>query len=566
MTARAASSLACALVATLAWAAMAPAEARQGGGVSDGSLRNVPAQGWLTYGRDYANSHFSPLSRINTETVSGLRLAWTYDIGTRPGRPQANPLVSNGVLYATGAWSVVFAVDARTGEEKWRWDPALVSGGADSGGASFCCGPVNRGVALWGNKVYAGLLDGRLVALDAETGHLAWVRQTTPVGTDYSITGAPRVVNGKVIIGNGGAEYGVRGFVTAYDAETGDEVWRFYTVPGNPALGFESQALEFAAGTWTGEWWILGGGGTVWDAIAYDAEADLLYIGVGNGSPWSRDLRSPGGGDNLYLSSIVALRPDTGEYVWHFQTTPGDDWDFTATQNIVLADLVIDGVERKVLMQAPKNGFFYVLDRLTGEFISAGPFGFVTWARAVHPETGVPIESAFARYGREGQWIAPGPIGAHNWEPMSFSPQTGLVYIPGQNNARFYQAAAELDPTPGQWNLGLASGSFGQSPLPEDLPPGFLLAWDPVAQEEVWRVPIQSQRNAGTLATAGNLVFSGQADGTFFARNAETGDLLWSEQLAPGMASPSTFELDGRQYVTILAGSADARVWTFVLD
>jgi quinohemoprotein ethanol dehydrogenase len=536
----------------------------------DARLRNVPDGEWLMYGRDYAHTHYSPLDRIDTGNVSRLGLAWTYEIGTRPGRPETVPVVSEGVMYATGAWSVVFALDARTGEEIWRWDPGIVGGGRAAGGPSFCCGPVNRGVALYDGKVYVGLLDGRLVALDAATGRIVWARQTTAAGEDYAITGAPRVVGGRVIIGNGGAEYGVRGYVTAYDAQSGDEVWRFYTVPGDPASGFESPAMEMAATTWTGEWWTLGGGGTVWDGMAYDAEANLLYIGVGNGSPWSRDYRSPGGGDNLFLASIVALRPETGEYVWHYQTAPGDDWDYTATQNMILADLVIAGQERKVIMQAPKNGFFYVLDRLTGDLISAEIFAdHVTWATGIDIESGRPIETPEARYGREGAMIAPGPRGAHNWEPMSFHPGTALVYIPGQNTVRFYQVAAEFEPEPGRFNLGTGPATAGgPASLPEGVSPGFIIAWDPVRQEERWRHDFDRAEHAGTLATGGNLVFGGNTT-RFFALHAETGEFLWESEVPAGMATPMTYQLDGRQYVTIAAGSAGpgvGRVFTFTVD
>jgi quinohemoprotein ethanol dehydrogenase len=347
--------------------------------VDDAVLLKPPADEWVTYGRDYAETHHSPLEQINAANVSQLQVAWSTEVGSQ-GKVETTPLVWDGMLYGTSTWSVVFAIDVRTGELKWKWDPGLVRGGAAEGGPRFCCGPVNRGVAIYKGRVYVGLLDGRLVALDAKTGEIAWSVQTTPPGTDYSITGAPRVVKGRVLIGNGGGEYGVRGYLSAYDAETGKQAWRWYVVPGDPSKGVEDRSMELAVRTWRGEWWKYGGGGTPWDGLAYDPELDLVYVGTGNGSPWSRDHRSQGFGDNLYLSSIVALRATTGEYVWHYQTTPGDDWDYNAAQPMVLADLTIGGRERKVLMQAPKNGFFYVLDRATGEFISAAPFTTVTWA------------------------------------------------------------------------------------------------------------------------------------------------------------------------------------------
>jgi len=544
--------------------------------VEDRDLLEAAAGEWLSYGRDFAESRYSPLDEINRENVNRLGLAWSWEIQGTQGRLESTPLVRDGVMYATGTWSVVFALDALTGEVKWKWDPGIVRGGRQGGGPTYCCGPVNRGVALYGDKVYAGLLDGRLVALDAETGRVVWARQTTPRGEEYSITGAPRVVKGQVIIGNGGAEYhGVRGYVTAYDAETGDQLWRFYTVPGDPSEGFESQAMEYAAGTWAGEWWTMGGGGTVWDHMAYDPEADLLYIGVGNGSPWSREHRSQGVGDNLYLSSIVALNPDNGELVWFYQTTPGDDWDYTATQHMILADLEIEGELRQVIMQAPKNGFFYVLDRITGELISAEAFAHVTWASGIDMETGRPIETELARYNEVGSWISPGPRGAHNWKPMSFNPGTGLVYLPAQNSQSFYQRDPDYEPRPGQFSTGTGIGAGINLPRTVDPPPspqpsGFLLAWDPVEQEERWRVEHESMRNGGTLTTAGNLVFSATLQGRFHAHDAETGEELWGVDLPPGPATPMTFELDGRQYVTILSGQggsgAEGRVWTFMLD
>ncbi len=336
-------------------------------------------------------------------------------------------------------------MDARTGALKWRWDPALVKGGFGEGGPRYCCGPVNRGVAIYKGRVYVGLLDGRLVALDADTGRVAWSVQTTPVGSDYSITGAPRIVKGKVVIGNGGGEYGVRGFLTAYDAETGKQAWRWFVVPGDPAKGLEDRSMEVALKTWKGEWWKYGGGGTPWDGIAYDPEANLVYVGTGNGSPWSRDHRSQGSGDNLYLSSIVALNADTGRYVWHYQTTPGDDWDYNAAQPMILADLTIGGTPRKVLLQAPKNGFFYVIDRLTGELLSAQPYVTVNWATHIDLKTGRPVETPEARYGAKGARLSPSAVGAHHWPPMAFNPTTGLVYFPGQETSMVYRTAEKFD-------------------------------------------------------------------------------------------------------------------------
>ena len=524
---------------------------------------------WTAHGRDVGETRYSPLDQIDTENVARLGVAWSWDIPKTGARLEATPLVSDGVMYATGALSFVFALDARTGEEKWRWDPAIPT--ADRGGPGACCGNVNRGVALYGDKVFVGLLDGRLVALNKETGAVEWTVQTTPAGSDFTITGAPRVARGKVIIGNGGAEYGVRGYVTAYDAETGDELWRTYTVPGNPADGFESEAMRVAAETWNGEWWVVGGGGTVWDGMAYDGSANLLYIGTGNGSPWSRDHRSPGGGDNLYLSSIVALDADNGEYVWHYQTSPGDDWDYTATQPLMLLDLTIDGRERQVIVQAPKNGFFYVIDRITGELLSAEAFADdLTWATGVDLETGRPIETPEARYGStpQGSWLSPGPTGAHNWRPMAWNAGTGFVYLPAQNNSSFYEKVDRVDYTPGQWNTGTQFRGRDRPERPALTGPRtLLLAWDPAANREVWRVP-STGGNGGTLSTGGNLVFWGTGS-RLVAFDARTGQEVWSAEVGSGTATPVTYAIDGRQYVTVAAGRGGGgpqpRVWTFTL-
>ena len=468
--------------------------------VDDARLVQAAPAEWLGYGRDYAETHYSPLTQINAGNVATLDVAWTWDIPKSGSRLEATPVVVDGVIYATGARSFVFALDARTGEKLWHWDPAIPD--EAEGGPSVCCGDVNRGVAVYGDKVFVGLLDGKLVALDRASGVVAWTVQTTPTGTDYSITMAPRVVKGNVIIGNSGAEYGVRGYVSAYDAETGDMKWRWYTVPGNPADGFENEAMRRAAETWTGEWWVVGGGGTVWDGMAYDPILDLIYIGTGNGAPWNRDQRSPGGGDNLYLSSIVALRAETGEYVWHYQTTPGDDWDFTAVQPLMLLDLVIDGRQRAVITQAPKNGFFYVIDRITGEFISAEGFADqITWATGVDQETGRPIETPQARYGQTGRgvYLSPGPTGAHNWWPMSWNPSTGLVYLPMQNTS-FYYVQAPVQYRQGQWNTGTGRGAAGVE-RPELVGPrAALKAWNPATNTQAWVVPATAG-NGGTLSS-----------------------------------------------------------------
>ena len=531
--------------------------------VDDGALRTANPAEWLTYGRDYAETHFSPLAQITAANVTSLRPAWTADLGTPTGALETTPLVSDGVMYLTGPWSTVVALDTRTGAVKWRWDPELPR----KGGPRLCCGPVNRGVALYDGKVYVGLLDMRLVALDAASGRPVWETQTSIDPADaYSITGAPRVVKGKVIIGNGGAEHAVRGYISAYDAQTGKLAWRFFTVPGNPANGFEHPELEMAAKTWSGEWWRVGGGGTAWDGMAYDAEADLLYVGTGNGSPWARDIRSPGGGDNLFLSSILAIRPDTGRLVWHFQQVPGEQWDYTATQPMILADLTIGGRERKVLMQAPKNGYFYVIDRLTGEFISGEPFAIVTWSKGLDPKTGRPIEAPNARYGIEPVTLAPAPPGAHNWQPMSYHARAGLVFFPVRLNSYEYGRDPNFTYTKGGANLGLGRGRFGVPAEAAGRPTAFFVAWDPVAQRARWQVDIGNGGGSGTLATAGDLVFFSTTAGELAAYDVRTGAKLWRGDITSGgAATPITYLQDGQQHIAIAAGR-EGRVHTFALE
>jgi quinohemoprotein ethanol dehydrogenase len=363
--------------------------------VSDAQIVKAESQpgNWLTYGRTYSEQRFSPLKQINDHNAGRLGLAWYFDLDTHRGQ-EATSIVVDGVMYFSTAWSKVFAVNAATGARLWSYDPKVPR----QWGANACCDVVNRGVAIWHGKIYIGTLDGRLIALDAATGKPVWEQLTIDPHWRYTITGAPRIVKGKVMIGNGGAEFGVRGYVSAYDAQTGKLVWRFYTVPGDPSKPFEQPILAQAAKTWTGEWWKFGGGGTVWDAIVYDPELDLLYIGVGNGGPWNEKYRSPKGGENLLTCSVVALKPDTGEYVWHYQENAADDWDYDSAEQMILADIPIDGKQRKVLLHAPKNGFFYVIDRENGALISAKPFTFVNWATGIDMKTGRPIESATARY------------------------------------------------------------------------------------------------------------------------------------------------------------------------
>jgi PQQ-dependent dehydrogenase (methanol/ethanol family) len=513
---------------------------------------------WLTHGRTYAEDRYSPLDQVNADTVKDLGLRWWYDLGVSRGI-EVTPIVVDGVMYVTGLWNIVTALDATTGEKLWDFDPEIDRKKA----VHLCCDAVNRGVAVWKGRIYMGTIDGRLIALDAQTGVVEYDIVTVDQAKPYTITGAPRIVGGKVIIGNGGAEYGVRGYVSAYDAESGSLLWRFYTVPGNPGDGFENDAIRTAAKTWNGEWWKIGGGGTVWDSVAYDPDLNLLYIGVGNGSPWNQEVRSPGGGDNLYLSSIVALNADTGDYVWHYQTTPGDTWDYTATQHMILADLKIDGRTRKVIMQAPKNGFFYVIDRETGEFISAKNFVPVNWATHIDEITGRPVEIEAARYpGKDQPYIQlPGPLGAHNWHPMSMSRDTGYVYIPAQEVPFAYGEDKAFQYRPGLWNTGT---NPVLNTFPDDAATikalrasakGRLIAWDPVKQAEVWRVEHRGPWNGGVLSTGGNLVFQGTAGAKFSAYSADKGEKLWSFGTRTGVvAAPITYEIDGIQYVAVAAG------------
>ncbi len=512
---------------------------------------------WPKYGLDNKEQRFSPLAKINTENVSELGLAWYFETDYNRGH-EATPIVIDGVMYFTSNWSLVYAVNAVTGELLWKYDPKVPK----EWGKMACCDVVNRGVAVSDGKVIVGTLDTRLVALDQNTGDVIW--ETKTADTDkwpYTITGAPRVAKGKVFIGNGGAEYGVRGYVSAYDLETGDLAWRFYTVPGNPADGFESSAMQKAAQTWTGEWWEFGGGGTVWDSIVYDEELDQLYIGVGNGSPWNQRIRSPEGGDNLFLSSIVALDPDTGEYIWHYQSTPAESWDYTATQHIMLADMEWQGEQRKVLWQAPKNGFFFIVDRTNGKLLSAENFARVNWAEGYDLDTGRPIVTENADYSKEAKFIIPSPVGAHNWHPMAHHPDTGYVYIPVVDAGATYKEIATDSYEFGQWHPGVDLAE----PLPksaelvrmlhEKVPKGYLVAWDPNTQSAAWRVQRKIALNSGLLATAGGLVFQGTGDARLTAVRASTGEELWSYDTKVGVvAPPVTFSVDGEQYLSVLVG------------
>ncbi len=521
---------------------------------------------WLSYGRDYGEQRFSPLTQVNKQTIGDLELAWSFDMYTNRGL-EASPIIVDGIMYMTGSWSVVFAVDAKTGEEIWSYDPEVPGDWA----RKACCDVVNRGVAVYEGAVYVATLDGYLVSLNAETGEVIWRINTIIDRTRaYTITGAPRVANGRVFIGNGGGEYGVRGYVSAFDTKSGELDWRFFTVPGDPSKPFEHPEMELAAETWKGgEWWKIGGGGTVWNSIVYDAETDTVFLGVGNGSPWTRTIRSPGGGDNLFLSAIVAVNASTGEMRWYYQTTPGDNWDYTAVQDMMLADMEVDGKMRKVIMQAPKNGFFYVLDRQTGELLRANPYVTVNWASHVDMETGRPVENPDRDFlTGESKWILPGPLGGHNWQSMSYNPNTGLVYIPALENPLVFDVEHDFKATgrfkyiEGGWNTGVEFGRIlelmGEHP---DLPKGkgYITAFDPLTGKTHWTREHGTHWNGGTLSTAADLVFQGNGDGYFVAYDARNGDELWKvNTYTSTIAPPVTYSIDGEQYVAIQVGSGGA--------
>ncbi len=521
------------------------------------SADNEP-HNWLLHGRTYGEPRYSSLDAINAENVSELALAWYTDLPTSRGQ-EATPLVVDGIMYTTSAWSHVLAFEADTGKQLWHFDPEVPGEVAVKG----CCDAVNRGVAYLHGRVFVGTLDGRLIALNAASGKELWSVVTVDQSKPYTITGAPRVANGKVFIGNGGAEFGVRGYLSAYDTQSGEMLWRFYTVPGGPGDPVGVEPVESQTATWHGQWWKLGGGGTVWDSMAFDDETNTLYFGVGNGTPWNPNTRSAGKGDNWFLSSIVAVEADTGEYKWHYQTTPGEGWDYTATQHIILADIEIAGETRQVLMQAPKNGFFYVLDRVTGELISAESFVDVNWASHIDRDTGRPVVNPDAQYWKTGQpaLVSPGFLGAHNWHPMSLSAQTGLVYLPAQQLAFPYLGEDEQSAKALAVNIGLDTSvaAFPDDPAVIDkikqATSGRLVAWNPSTQKEVWRVEYPGPWNGGVLSTAGGLVFQGSATGYLNAYRAEDGEALWQFPAQTGIvAPPITFAVDGVQYVTVSAG------------
>ncbi|MCC2656126.1 MAG: alcohol dehydrogenase [Panacagrimonas sp.] len=537
-------------------------QAAQSATVVDGKALSDQAQGknWLAYGRNFYEQRYSPLTQINTDSVKRLGLAWNMPL-PHDRSLLGTPLVVDGVMYFSGSWSVTRAVEARTGKLLWEYDPKSIEHAGDRLRISW---DSNRGLAYWKGTVVICTIDGRLIALDARTGKVRWSTQTTDPSKAVYISGHPKAFRGLVLIGNGGTEFGAsRGYVSAYHITSGKLAWRWYVVPGNPADGFEDPSQEMAAKTWTGEWWKFGGGGNVWNGITYDPEFNQILLGTGNGSPWNRKVRSPGGGDNLFLCSIVALDADTGKYKWHYQTVPGETWDYNSSMDIVLADLDIEGKKVKAALHAPKNGFFYVLDRSNGKLLKADKFAKVNWATGVDLKTGRPIEVQGARYEDGEEVIWPGPLGAHNWHAMSYSPRTGWVYIPKQElPAKFNDTEVRM--------IDWRSPYFGMDTavdmgLGGDVPTGIasssLIAWDPIQQKQMWEVAQPEFWNAGTMVTAGDVVFQGGISGEFAAYHAKTGEKLWSVNVGSGISAPPiTYEIDGRQYVSLLVGFGGAGV------
>jgi quinohemoprotein ethanol dehydrogenase len=540
---------------------------------------------WTVNGMDWGEQRYSTMTQINPANVSKLASAWSYELGPGGGSQQATPLYSNGILYTVTNWSIVAAVDAKTGKELWRYDPQADRTMTQPGKSRLCCGVNSRGIALYQGKVLVPVVDGRMQALDAAAGKLLWSSWAIPEPKDgeispYSLTMAARVAKGKVFIGNAGAEFPpFRGYVSAFDVNTGKELWKFYTTPGDPSKGFENKAMEAAAKTWAGEWWKMGGGGSMWDGMAYDPDENLLYIGTGNGTVWSADVRNGGRQekqlDNLYIASILAIDADTGQLKWHYQCTPGDQWDYDAIQHLLLADIRIGNRDRKVVMQANKNGYFYVIDRTNGEFISASEMSQVSWATGIDPKTGRPNVHPDALYSSK-QGVTVYPVQMHNTSQMSFNPNTGLIYVPiAVENTFSFVAAETYTPTPGSQNFGLNLGAArGGTPMASPPPHGpdrknpdgtkvrggILSAWDPATQKERWFALGGGQSGGGTLSLASNLVIQTLGNGHMKAFTADKGEQLLdiTLPLGAGVGPPMTYMLDGKQYIAVMAGTGAA--------
>ncbi|MEO6042010.1 MAG: PQQ-dependent dehydrogenase, methanol/ethanol family [Croceibacterium sp.] len=520
-----------------------------------------PSADWPSDGRDYSAQRYSPLTQINAGNVARLGLAWFDDLGTYRG-VEATPIYSGGVLYNILPFNVVTAYDAQTGAKLWTYDPQVPREMA----RFACCEPVSRGLAMWHDRIVIATLDGRLIALDKATGKPVWTTQTFAHDMPYSITGAPRVFGDKVVVGQSGGDFGVRGFVAAYDAATGAKLWKFFLTPGDPAKGPDGEAsdavMPWVRATWFGtKYWRLGGGANPWDSIAYDPQLDLVYVGTGNSSPHSQYYRSDDKGDNLFVCSVVALHGKDGTYAWHYQMNPGEEWDWTCTQSLVSADLTIDGRPRKVIMQAPKNGFFYVLDRRTGAFIGAQAHVMQNWNRGFDAK-GRPAVNPAVRYGFDPVLVMPGPGGAHNWFPMAYSPRTGFAYFPSYQSAFVYAVQPDWQPQPMRSNSGWGAftGEAGKKRAAlqaegNKVEKAWLTAWDPVHQRAAWQVPLPRHGNGGVFVTASDLVFEGTTKQTFAAFDARSGKLLWEypTQSAP-VAGGITYFLGGVQYIAVNAG------------
>lgn len=538
------------LAGAAALAAMAATQTVAAPGGAAGAV--VEGRDWYSFGGGDDGQHFSPLAQVNDSNVGKLGLAWYYDIDAFDA--YTAPLAVNGVIYFAAGNSVIHALDARSGKLLWQYDPKV----AESPGAQtrMRAGWGIRGIAYRDGKVFTATRDGRLLAVDARNGKLLWSVETLDEAEGAYITGPPFVAGDKVVIGFGGADYSpVRGYVTAYDLNTGKKAWRWYVVPGNPAVDKDETTLK-AASTWTGEWWKFGGGGAVYQAMTYDAKYDRIYLGTGNGFPWNQKIRSPGGGDNLYLSSIVALDVKTGKYVWHYQTDPANTWDFNNAMDIELTDMVIDGRQRPVLLHAPKNGFYYVIDRETGRLLSAEKFGLVNWAEKIDMKTGRPVVNPDALYPDGKPFVLyPFPNGAHGIQAMAHSPQTGLTYIPVMEGGRVHIDPANLSTWKVREGMFVNSG-LGTPPAGITVPPSksLLVAWNPATQQKVWSIPQPGTFNGGVLATGGNLVFQGQNTGDFAAYRATDGLKLWSFFAQNGILSaPISYTVNGQQYVTVIA-------------
>ena len=560
-----------------------PASSRADANVDEARLKaaDTEPQNWFTLGRDGNQTYFSPLSTINAGNVDRLGFAWSYDMATARGQ-EATPIVVDGVMYTSGTWGYVYAVDAATGKQLWFFDPHANPRAA----RNPCCDLVNRGVAVWKGKVFVASVDGHLHAIDAKTGKQIWdVDTIIDHALSYSSTGAVYMAGDLAVIGNSGADMdhgGVRGYVSAYDIETGNLKWRFFTVPGAPGQPYENPALAIADKTWdphrSAEY---KGGATVWDGFAYDPDLKLVYFGTANAAPYDQRQLGPAQGDALFAASILAVQADSGNLAWYFQTTPGDHWDYDAVAKLMLADLKIDGTDYRVIMQANKNGFFYILDRQTGKLLSAKDYAYVNWASGIDKETGRPILTPQADWYSKPKNIYPSWAGAHTWPPTSFDRNTGLVYIPVVDtpavwvnmpenggivkylNGFFTTNGIFPDDT---YDAAALKQDFG--PLPDlktlqgtrnvKLVRELLRAWDPIAQKTVWEQETSSGvrgYDGGVLSTAGNLVFQGRGSGELWVYAADTGKVLKTIQTGSHiMAGPMTYSVNGEQYVAVQVG------------